>query len=592
MLNNLLQLISTFFLLTVFSVSMSNAQIPFLEDFESSTEPGVPTNWTTADGDGLTHSTQVTAAVPGFTTPGSWGTSSGLNSAGNGISAFSSSFYIDGDFTADDWLISPAITLTNNNVLSWDAIATEATPAFQDGYEVLISTTGNQPADFGTVLFSVASENGNMTWTNRQVSLSAYSGQTIHLAWRNNFTDGWFLLLDNIKIDEPTGEDIGIVSLELPESGCEFTTAPVSFTVKNNGANPITEFDAELTTDGGFSTIMETFTTNIPVAGEMMFTFAQPADFSLANADGAVVALLNLTFTGDIDATNNLGQGVVFNVGPVQLYLEDHTTSFEGTWDENGVVTDADVKNWGTYNTLDANGDEKIWLVSGPARTGDQAYTYSRSIINGADDYLVSACMDMFAGHDYQLTFWSDAAIDANGADTVINKLSAMFTDDPTLAGFQAATPIIEIDSMISDAASDYVMYTANFIAPTAGTYYLGFRAYSDVNQGTLLLDDVNVTDLGGPSSNVEAASNTDLVDIFPNPSHGKISIDLNFENAQNFNVDVLDVSGRSVYSNQFNQKSNEILNVDLSGLAAGAYIVSLRTEDGDLYTDRIFITK
>ncbi len=113
--------------------------------------------------------------------------------------AESSSWLIDGDSTANDWLVSPQITLTTDNTLSWSALAPDS--VFSDGYQVFISSTGDMPADFTELLFEIDAEES--VTTNRQVSLSDYSGQTVRFAWRNNSKDLFRLVLDDIRVDDP-----------------------------------------------------------------------------------------------------------------------------------------------------------------------------------------------------------------------------------------------------------------------------------------------------------------------------------------------------------------------------------------------------
>ena len=72
---------------------------------------------------------------------------------------------------------------------------------FPDGYELRISTTVQLPANvanYGTVLFSTPAENAFRT--TRSVDLSAYAGQTIYLAYRNNSDWMNLLYIDNIRI--------------------------------------------------------------------------------------------------------------------------------------------------------------------------------------------------------------------------------------------------------------------------------------------------------------------------------------------------------------------------------------------------------
>ena len=81
------------------------------------------------------------------------------NKAATAHAACSTLWYANAG-TSDDWMITPAITLSGSNpVLTWKAMASDAKHA--DGYAVYVSeTAGKDKADFNvaTPLFSVAKE--------------------------------------------------------------------------------------------------------------------------------------------------------------------------------------------------------------------------------------------------------------------------------------------------------------------------------------------------------------------------------------------------------------------------------------------------
>lgn len=102
--------------------------------------------------------------------------------------------------TPDNWLISPAITLPAGStyLLSCkDAADNISWPA--EHYGIFVSTTGTEPADF-TLLQGYTLSDTN--WTTRTVDLSAYAGQTIHIAFRHyNCTNQFSMHLKDISLD-------------------------------------------------------------------------------------------------------------------------------------------------------------------------------------------------------------------------------------------------------------------------------------------------------------------------------------------------------------------------------------------------------
>jgi len=126
---------------------------------------------------------------------------------------FSTSWYTPVG-ASDDWVWTPLISdLPAGATLSWSAVTYDT--AYRDGYEVRIMTAPDEPTgstgDLGnmvtnsTVIFSVSSE--NILWTTHSVDLSAYAGESVYIAFRNNSDDMFLLLIDDIKITYKAAPD-------------------------------------------------------------------------------------------------------------------------------------------------------------------------------------------------------------------------------------------------------------------------------------------------------------------------------------------------------------------------------------------------
>lgn len=88
--------------------------------------------------------------------------------------------------------------------LSWDVCPTANTPGFRaEYYSVWISTTGNTPEDFTTMLFdeTLSTEHPNWEYENRQVSIDDFENMTVYVAFRHHdITDMDRIVIDNVKI--------------------------------------------------------------------------------------------------------------------------------------------------------------------------------------------------------------------------------------------------------------------------------------------------------------------------------------------------------------------------------------------------------
>ena len=176
---------------------------PWTEDFEDD----ISECWTVYDNDGDGNN---------------WFLSEGYSHMGS-TSAFSASYDPNyGPLTPDNWLISPAISLPSgsNMQLSWYAKGLDASD-FAEYYSVYVSTIGNTPDDFTTAIYSGTSTS---TWVKHNVSLSAYAGHTVHIAFRHyNCTDMYYLDIDDILITQNTQglDDINDGQTNVYSLGCQ-----------------------------------------------------------------------------------------------------------------------------------------------------------------------------------------------------------------------------------------------------------------------------------------------------------------------------------------------------------------------------------
>ncbi len=98
---------------------------------------------------------------------------------------------------ADDWLITPRLTLTNNEVLTFHYLTLQGSTNFT----VLLSTTGKSPADFTEELMADAVY-GNTTYQDTSIDLSAFGGDVYIAFVRTGATTTFSgLFIDDVCID-------------------------------------------------------------------------------------------------------------------------------------------------------------------------------------------------------------------------------------------------------------------------------------------------------------------------------------------------------------------------------------------------------
>lgn len=186
----MLKLIHLSFAVLVCSLALGQPTTLLFEDFEGP----FPAGWTTINNDGLTPDTAV-----GFISD-AWVITPDLDDPTSGDSVATSTSWYSPAGTADDWLISPSVSLgTFGNKLSFKAKSYDG--SFPDGFQVFASTH-NVIDSFiqQDTLLTVTAQ--SPYWTRYFVSLDSFdlAGETIYLAFRNNSEDQYLLSLDSIYV--------------------------------------------------------------------------------------------------------------------------------------------------------------------------------------------------------------------------------------------------------------------------------------------------------------------------------------------------------------------------------------------------------
>ncbi|MGB4096027.1 MAG: choice-of-anchor J domain-containing protein, partial [Bacteroidales bacterium] len=102
---------------------------------------------------------------------------------------------------SNDWIISPQIQMNNNGSISFWVKSPKPGTWGEETYDVLVSTTNNQPSSFTAI---ATDEIAPASWTQKTYSLSAYNNQAIYVAIRHRATDKFMMMIDDIVIDTGT----------------------------------------------------------------------------------------------------------------------------------------------------------------------------------------------------------------------------------------------------------------------------------------------------------------------------------------------------------------------------------------------------
>lgn len=150
-----------------------------------------------------------------------WHLSENFNALSNPDYAHSGSTFIycnyDDYADLDEWAVSPAIHMpadASNLGISWYVWMMEY-EGIQNTYEVRVSTTGRNPEDFTTLIFSETGASNN--FVQRGWNLADFGGQTIYIAFHNiSAAGGDVILFDDIYIGTGVGiEDVDNVNVSV-----------------------------------------------------------------------------------------------------------------------------------------------------------------------------------------------------------------------------------------------------------------------------------------------------------------------------------------------------------------------------------------
>lgn len=339
----------------------------------------------------------------------------------------------------DDYLISPAITLTGNERLKfWQRVQSAGEP---NNFEVLLSTTGTAAADFTTVILPDTAV-ANTTYQEFTIDLSAYSGN-VYIAWHipPAGLDGWRLYIDAVTVEEIPATPIFTldpVSADYGTVVAATSSADQVFTITNTG--------------GGSLTIL---------SGGITLTGTDAADFTLTNGNTYPINLgvaesttVSVAFTPTTEGTKSAELNIVHNatgspsaaaLSGIALAAGSLFESFEGTFPPAGWTVAPSTWTQNTFNAYDGT---------------NSAYNYNYGAIT--DEQMVTPKVSIVTGDE--LTFY---ARNSSGSDEMLQIQSS-----------PDKTTWTDIGTVIT-LTSTWTEYVIDLSALDGGNYHLAFSATS-----------------------------------------------------------------------------------------------------------------
>lgn len=81
-----------------------------------------------------------------------------------------------------------------------------------------------------------------------------------------------------------------------------------------------------------------------------------------------------------------------------------------------------------------------------------------------------------------------------------------------------------------------------------------------------------------------EAESNFDNLDVYPNPATNNVNINLSLKEYKTVKVELVDLSGQTVFQDEYDNIKDKQASVDLTNLSSGTYILKFGLPEGNTY--------
>lgn len=255
------------------------------------------------------------------------------------------------------------------------------------------------------------------------------------------------------------------------------------------------------------------------------------------------------------------------------------------------------LEGFESYSTLD--GIEE-WQVVNPG--GNQKWeitstglgsTQSARLMNynqplGGLDELVSAPVDLSSISGSMTLSFRYAYKRKNSSDDdylrvyVTNDCGDSWAIRKTLHGFQLSS---DISAATYTPASDADWVTVHMTNVTSAYWVNNFRYKFSFEAGggnNMYIDNINIYS-GSPSDELIAGVSENEgvsgLSVYPNPTVGELNVRFDLNNAQNTNVEVQDLAGKTIQSHQVHANAGaNIVSVSTAQLASGMYFLKVTT--------------
>ena len=431
---------------------------PYLQNFDGtwSGTPAAPLAWTVinANNDGYTWSQSNSYIQPTHSIP----------------------YAAHGMGNTDDWLITPAIVLGSEEVRMkwWDKV--ESSDKI-NSYKVYVSTTTPEIASFTIELADINC--ANIAWTEHELSLGTYAGQTIYVAFHQYASAStiYGFGIDDFRLEYvPTAVAAPILvspadgAVNISKYGVDLTwepdtsgLIPASYAVYL-AANQDDIYDGHRweTSNTSFNPVTE---------GGMTFEYSQRWYWTVAA----------------ISSTDEVPQETLrfFDIEA------DPTVSTYPWTEDFDALNDLETPLGWTFYYSHTGDDGRGWYVLDhwqlvPHSEPNAAYVFFHGTYP-KDEWMITNPFSMQEGVTYNISF----ALEAPGYNVAEN-MALYWGTEPTVTAMTSNPALYEING---DMIPTWTMVYATFTPPATGTYFFGWHAYTPADEDYIAVDTITISE-------------------------------------------------------------------------------------------------
>ncbi len=442
--------------------------------------------------------------------------------------------------------------------------------------------TGKTPAQMTTSIFTDTTFGGT-TYRSGSGRFTAPAAGNYFIGF-HGFTPGQtqgqgLINLDDIKIRKQSAQNVVVSAIKAPKTSCDFSSAEtITVLLTNVGTQaasniPVTMKPSKTST----ITISDTYTGSIAPGQSVEFTFG--AGKTLDISAGTSYRLYSTT-----DLAKN---GEEFTQQITEIKAKTFPTN--GTDLVVSFEEDEETTVLAGWDFQDTNSDSVTWITfrspQNQAQTGARTLTYFSNGDNtlDGDDYAFSKCLTLDADHKYEIAL--SYKFGTNGGD-LGGSFAITFGNDQRP---DAHTELLILDGL--DNADYALAEVTGLQVPENGNYYVGIRALTPANEGTLYIDDFAFTRNDASVGGVKFGNLDRAVRVFPNPSKDIVTLNVAFEQKQDATITITDILGNVVLQETRKGLLNDKINFDLSAQANGVYFVKVQNADLNI-VKKVLISK